>query len=107
MAPHDRAIGPHYPPSPLSRLLYLALVVAANGSARSLAGPTLAAEPTISGPAVVGGELFGNRGLWQSTKDITYSYQWLQCKKTPRRLLVRNLPEHRRRDGYDLHGALG
>ena len=88
-------------------LALLALIVAASGSARSLAGPTVAAEPTISGPAVIGGELFGNRGLWQSTKDITYSYQWLQCKKTPRRLLVRNVPEHRRRDGYDLHGALG
>jgi hypothetical protein len=64
-------------------LAIMALVGVANGSARSLAGPTLAAEPTISGPAVVGGELFGNRGLWQSTKDITYSYQWLQCKKDP------------------------
>ncbi len=64
-------------------LAIMALVGVANGSARSLAGPTLAAEPTISGPAVVGGALHGNRGLWQSTKDITYSYQWLQCKKDP------------------------
>ena len=38
-------------------LAIMALVGVANGSARSLAGPTVAAEPTISGPAVVGGEL--------------------------------------------------
>jgi hypothetical protein len=61
----------------------LALIVAATGSARSLAGPKVVSEPTISGPAVTGGELYGNRGLWSSTKDITYSYQWLQCKKEP------------------------
>lgn len=48
----------------------LATIVAANGAARANAGPKLVAEPSISGPAVVGGELIGNRGLWSGTKDV-------------------------------------
>jgi hypothetical protein len=61
----------------------IALVAVATGSARSTVGPTLVAEPTIAGAAVVGEVLQGNRGLWSSSKDITYKYQWLQCKAQP------------------------
>ena len=57
-----------------------ALIVAATGSARATAGPTNVQEPSISGAAVTGDVLQGNRGLWQSTKDISYKYQWLRCK---------------------------
>jgi hypothetical protein len=61
----------------------LATIAAANGSARANAGPKLVSEPSISGAAVVGGELIGHRGIWQGTKDVKYAYQWLQCKAEP------------------------
>lgn len=60
-----------------------ALIGVSSGSARSAAGPTLQSEPTITGAAVVGESLEGNKGLWQSTKDISYKYQWLQCNAEP------------------------
>ena len=60
-----------------------ALVVVATGSARSAAGPTNISEPTISGAAVTGEALQGNLGLWSSSKDISYKYQWLRCKPNP------------------------
>ena len=61
----------------------LATIAVANGAARTNAGPTLVSEPSISGAAVVGGELIGHRGLWSGTKDVKYAYQWLQCKAEP------------------------
>lgn len=58
----------------------LALVAVATGSARSGApGPQPLLEPSISGPAVVGEVLEGNRGIW-SGAGITYKYKWLRCK---------------------------
>jgi hypothetical protein len=59
-----------------------ALVAVAAGSARSSAVPINVTKPTITGPAVVGGDLVGSRGAWSGTK-ITYKYQWLQCKPEP------------------------
>jgi hypothetical protein len=61
----------------------MATIAAANGSARATAPPKLVSEPSISGPAVVGGELIGHRGLWSGTKNVKYAYQWLQCKAEP------------------------
>jgi hypothetical protein len=61
----------------------VALVAVASGSARATAGPTLVSEPTISGAAVLGETLQGNRGIWQSSKEIAYGYQWLQCRSEP------------------------
>jgi hypothetical protein len=61
----------------------LALVAVTTGSARTAVGPTLVSEPTISGAAIVGEVMQGNKGLWSSSKNITYKYQWLQCKAEP------------------------
>ena len=54
------------------------LVAAAGGAARTQAAPTLVAEPTISGSAVVGQTLTATDGVWTGTA-ITFTYQWLRC----------------------------
>ena len=64
-------------------LVATALIGVASGSARTTAAPQVVEEPTISGAAIVGEVLQGNKGLWSSTKDIKYAYQWLQCKSEP------------------------
>ncbi len=61
----------------------VALTLAASGTARPAAGPANVSEPTISGAAVVGDVLQGNRGLWSATKDISYKHQWLRCEANP------------------------
>jgi hypothetical protein len=56
------------------------VAAAATGIARPVGpGPQLEMEPSISGPAVVGGRLIANRGLWAGASPITYKYQWLRC----------------------------
>jgi hypothetical protein len=57
----------------------LALVAAATSTARSEAGPTNTVEPSISGVAIVGRTLDGNRGKWTGA-GITYKQEWLRCK---------------------------
>ena len=54
------------------------LVAAGGGAARTQAAPTLVAEPTISGSAVVGQTLTITNGVWTGT-GLTFTYQWLRC----------------------------
>jgi hypothetical protein len=46
---------------------------------RSVAAPTLSAEPSISGTPIVGNTLQGNKGKWNGTAPISYAPQWLRC----------------------------
>jgi hypothetical protein len=57
----------------------LALAAAATSPGRTGAGPTNTVDPSISGVAIVGRTLDGNRGQW-SGAGITYAYGWLRCK---------------------------
>jgi hypothetical protein len=41
--------------------------------------PTATVAPSISGSAVVGQRLTGNRGTWTGATPIQYTYQWLRC----------------------------
>ena len=58
-----------------------ALLVASGATGNSKAvGPENKTPPSVSPYLVkVGSKLTGDKGLWQSTKDITYSYTWLRC----------------------------
>jgi len=58
-----------------------ALVVAGSATGRSQAKPSLQQEPFIQSKVapVVGATLTGNKGNWNGTEPITYSYQWLRC----------------------------
>jgi hypothetical protein len=58
-----------------------ALVVAGSATGRSQAKPSLQQEPFIQTKVavVVGVTLTGNKGNWNGTDPITYSYQWLRC----------------------------
>ncbi|MGE5272534.1 MAG: hypothetical protein ACM3QU_02015 [Verrucomicrobiota bacterium] len=60
-----------------------ALVVAGSATGRSEAKPSLQQEPFIGSKVavVVGATLTGNRGAWNGTEPITYSYQWLRCNE--------------------------
>jgi hypothetical protein len=62
----------------------LVVLAGAGSAARSstgaiAAGPVLTNEPSITGAAIVGQTLKGNRGTWKGT-GITYKYAWLRCK---------------------------
>jgi hypothetical protein len=57
----------------------LLLAAAATSPGRTGAGPTNTVDPSISGVAIVGRTLDGNRGQW-SGAGITYAYSWLRCK---------------------------
>jgi len=58
-----------------------ALVVAASAIGRSQTKPSNQQEPFISSKVavVVGATLTGNKGNWNGTEPITYTYQWLRC----------------------------
>jgi hypothetical protein len=43
------------------------------------AKPANTSEPAITGSAVVGSRLTGNRGNWVGDTPITYSFRWLRC----------------------------
>jgi hypothetical protein len=60
-----------------------ALVVAGSATGRSQAKPSNQQEPFISSKiaVVVGATLTGDRGKWNGTEPITYSYQWLRCNE--------------------------
>ena len=60
-----------------------ALVVAGSAIGRSQAKPSLQQEPFIASKiaVVVGATLTGNKGTWNGTEPITYSYQWLRCNE--------------------------
>lgn len=62
--------------------LTIGLIVTAQVGARSSVGPTNLEDPTISGPAVVGGTLTTSKGVWSSPGN-TYKFQWLRCKAEP------------------------
>jgi hypothetical protein len=60
----------------------LTLVAASQVGARSAAGPTNTEDPSISGPAVVGGTLTTTKGVWTQPGN-TYKFQWLRCRAEP------------------------
>jgi hypothetical protein len=59
-----------------------ALAAVAQVGARSTAGPVNSEDPSISGPAVVGGRLTTTKGVWSGPGN-TYKFQWLSCKAEP------------------------
>ena len=58
-----------------------ALFAVTSASGRSQAKPTQQQEPFIAAPYLVqvGTSLSGNKGKWNGTEPITYSYQWMRC----------------------------
>jgi hypothetical protein len=60
-----------------------ALLLASAAPGRSQAKPSNQLEPSIATKVavVVGATLTGNRGDWNGTEPITYSYQWLRCNE--------------------------
>ncbi|MCY1076970.1 hypothetical protein [Archangium lansingense] len=44
--------------------------------------PINTTRPVISGAALVGQPLTGNRGIWDSVLTVSYAYQWLRCDET-------------------------
>ena len=60
----------------------LALAAASQVGARGAAGPENLEDPSISGPAVVGGRLTTSKGVW-TTPGNEYRYQWLRCRAEP------------------------
>lgn len=63
----------------ISALAAIALIVASQVGARTNAGPTNVADPSIEGAAIIGTTLTANKGTWSGSVD-TYKYQWLRCK---------------------------
>jgi hypothetical protein len=59
-----------------------ALLAATQVAARPSAGPENTEDPTISGPAVVGGRLTTTKGVWTQPGN-TYRFQWLRCRAEP------------------------
>ena len=58
--------------------LALGLLLAAGAGGRT-SGPTLTAQPTVSGVAEVGSRLVAGSGTWTSASTISYAYQWYRC----------------------------
>jgi hypothetical protein len=56
-------------------------LLAAGAQARAL-GPTLSAQPTISGTIEVGGRLVAGSGTWSSSSTVAFAYQWYRCDPT-------------------------
>jgi len=56
-------------------------VLAGSGSAARAAIPQNTTKPTISGTAQVGRLLTADPGNWQSSSNITFTYQWRRCNK--------------------------
>ena len=44
--------------------------------------PTNTADPSVSGTPRVGTQLTANRGTWDGTEPITFSYRWQRCDQT-------------------------
>jgi hypothetical protein len=61
----------------------MALVVAGSATGRDQSKPSNQQEPFIASKvaAVVGATLTGNKGEWNGTEPITYTYQWLRCNE--------------------------
>ena len=57
----------------------VALVLAVGAGARSSAGPTNTADPTITGVALTGNTLQAAPGTWSPTTGVTFGYHWLRC----------------------------
>ena len=58
-----------------------ALLLASSATGKSQAKPSNQQEPFIATKiaVVVGAKLTGDKGSWNGTEPITYSYQWLRC----------------------------
>jgi hypothetical protein len=58
-----------------------ALLLATSATGKSQAKPSNQQEPFIATKiaVVVGAKLTGDKGSWNGTEPITYSYQWLRC----------------------------
>ena len=58
-----------------------ALLLASSATGRSQAKPSNQQEPFIATKiaVVVGAKLTGDKGGWNGTDPITYTYQWLRC----------------------------
>jgi Ig domain of plant-specific actin-binding protein len=61
----------------------VALLVAPGATGLAKAPPELEKAPVIASqnPVQVGSTLSGSPGVWKSTKDISYTYQWLRCNE--------------------------
>src|SRR6185437_174542 len=57
----------------------LALVLLASGADARALGPTLTAQPTISGTIEVGSRLVAGSGTWSSSSTVAFAYQWYRC----------------------------
>jgi hypothetical protein len=57
----------------------VALLTVSNASGRSTTAPTLTVAPAISGVALQGNKLTGDRGEWSGTAPISYSTVWVRC----------------------------
>jgi hypothetical protein len=77
-----------------------ALLLASSATGRSQAKPSNQQEPFIATKiaVVVGAKLTGDKGGWNGTDPITYTYQWLRCN-------VRRdqLQERQQRDRHPVH----
>ena len=60
-------------------IIALALGLLAAGAAARTWGPTLTAQPTITGTAKAGSRLAAGSGTWTSTSTAAYAYQWYRC----------------------------
>jgi hypothetical protein len=60
-----------------------ALAVAGSATGRSQAKPSNQQEPFIASKiaVVIGATLTGNKGAWNGTEPITYTYQWRRCNE--------------------------
>ena len=60
-----------------------ALLLASSATGRSQAKPSNQQEPFIATKiaVVVGAKLTGDKGSWDGTEPITYSFQWLRCNE--------------------------
>lgn len=56
-----------------------ALLGAAAGSAATPGAPSAKVDPSIAGSALVGQTLTGDKGIWEGTAVIAYTYTWLRC----------------------------
>jgi hypothetical protein len=60
-------------------LTAVALAAAGGGGARTAVAPQNTKAPSVSGSALVGQSLTGDRGTWTGTAPIAYAYEWQRC----------------------------
>jgi len=65
--------------APRAGIAALALALLASGAQARALGPTLTAQPTISGTIEVGSRLVAGSGTWSSSSTIGFGYQWYRC----------------------------